>query len=68
MVQCGNVNFNIHVNGANHNTRPLNLSQAKTLILAQILQDINTSNPFVCEVTLAAIEPGDNKSDVTFFA
>ena len=50
--------FNIHVNGANHNTRPLNLSQAKTLTLAQILQDKNTSNPFVCEVTLAAIKPG----------
>ncbi len=52
--------FNIHVNGANHNTRPLNMNQAKTLTLAQILQDKNTSNPFVCEVTLAAIEPDNN--------
>ena len=60
--------FNIHVNGANHNTRPLNMNQAKTLTLAQILQDKNTSNPFVCEVTLAAIEPDNNMFDVAVFA
>ena len=60
--------FNIHVNGVNHNTRPLNMNQALTLTLAQILQDKNTSNPFVCEVFLAEIEPDNNMFDVAVFA